>query len=52
MKQLETEIDVMKDDVSKLEKRLNRANDAIEDDDIEDAARICGRLAGRLSELV
>ncbi|CAE7245615.1 unnamed protein product [Symbiodinium microadriaticum] len=49
VKQLETEIDVMKDDVSKLEKRLNRASDAIEDDDIEDAARICGRLAGRLS---
>ncbi|CAE7187597.1 unnamed protein product [Symbiodinium sp. CCMP2456] len=52
VKQLETEIDVMKDDISNLEKRLNRASDAIEDDDLEDAARICGRLAGRLSELV
>ena len=52
VKQLETEIDVMKDDLSNLQKRLDTASDAIEDDDVADAGRICGRLADRLSELV
>ena len=52
VKQLETEIDVMKDDLSNLQKRLSTASDAMDDDDIADASRICDRLAERLGELV
>jgi len=52
VRQLETEIDVMKDDISNLQRRLEHATDALKDDDIDDATKICDRLAERLGELV
>ena len=52
VRQLETEIEVMKDDISNLQRRLEHATDALKDDDIDDATKICDRLAERLGELV
>ena len=52
VRQLQTEIDVIKDDISNLHRRLEHATDALKDDDVDDATKIVGRLAERLGELV
>lgn len=52
VRQLQTEIDVIKDDISNLHRRLEHATDALKDDDLDDATKIVGRLAERLGELV
>ena len=52
VRQLQTEIDVIKDDISILHRRLEHATDALKDDDLDDATKICGRLVERLNELV
>ena len=47
-----TQIDEFDNDLSKLLKRLDMASGAIKAEDVADAARICGRVADRLSEYV